>query len=171
MSEQQDRSAAGDAELLKRIKSLEKELRVLKRSAERPKASFAGAFGMPPPPTPTALPAAAPMMLAWLMSWLFSAPQSNPAMLDSMARFAAARGEFWHHSFEALAAMAHQAAQASQSNALGGVQVSPEDKIKVKAALEERKLPPNIIDSVLHAMNALDAFQSYREAAMAKHQS
>lgn len=169
MSEQQEPSAASDADLLKRIKSLEKELRVLKRSADRPKASFP--FGMPPPPAPNTLPAAAPMMLAWLMSWLFSAPQSNPAMLESMARFAAARGEFWHHSFEALAAMAHQAAQASQSNCQGGVQVSAEDKIKVKAALEERKLPPNIVDSVLHAMNALDAFQSYREAAMPKHQS
>jgi hypothetical protein len=169
MSEQQDPSSADEADLLKRIKSLEKELRVLKRSAERSKTSFS--FGMPPPPAPSTLPAAAPMMLAWLMSWLFSAPPSSPAMLDSMARFASARGEFWHHSFEALAAIAHQAAQASQSSGLGGVQVSPEDKIKVKAALEERKLPPNIIDSVLHAMNALDAFQSYREAAMAKHQS
>jgi hypothetical protein len=86
-------------------------------------------------------------------------------MFEAMARFAANRGDFWHHSFEALAAMAHQAAQASQSNGLG-MQVSPEDKIKVKAALEERNLPPHIVDSILHAMNALDAFQSYRDAAM-----
>ncbi|MDT3684097.1 MAG: hypothetical protein RO009_03525 [Pseudorhodoplanes sp.] len=167
MSEQHDRGAAGDADLLKRIQSLEKELRVLKRSAERPKAtSFSGAFAMPPPPAPTTLPAAAPMMLAWMLSWLFSTPQSSPNMLESMARFAATRGDFWHHSFEALAAMAHQAAHVSKSGGLSGLQVSPEDKLKVKAVLEEREFPSHVIDSVLHAMNALDALQSYRDAAM-----
>lgn len=165
MDEQQDRGAAGDAELLKRIKSLEKEIRVLKRSADRPKGGAFGApFGMPPPPMPNTMQAAGPMMLAWLMSWMFPSQQPNAGMLDSMARFAAARGEFWHHSFEAFAAMAHQAAQTSQSN--GRSQLSPDDKIRIKSALEGSKLPPHVVDSVLHAMNALDAFQSYREAAM-----
>ena len=83
-----------------------------------------------------------------------------------MARFAASREEFWHHSFEALAGMAYQAANASQSNGQNDSVVSPDDKERIKAALEKQKLDPHVVDSVLHAMNALDMFQHYREVAM-----
>jgi hypothetical protein len=170
MKMQQEHGTAGDAELLKRIQSLEKELRVLKRSAEREKTyTYPGSFAMPPsPPMATALPAVAPMVLAWMLSWLFPSAQSNPNMLESMARFSANRGDFWHHAFEAVAAMAHQAAEASKATGSASLQISPEDKLKIKTALEERGIPPHIIDSVIHAMNALDALQSYREAAMAE---
>jgi hypothetical protein len=152
------------------IKALDRELRLLKRTSERQKSSpFMPGFGMQPPfnmpppppmPQPGMMAATGPMMMAWLMSWLYSSGAANPAMLDQMTRFAANREDFWHQSLEALASMANQ-----PSNGQDHTAVSAEDKKKIKAALEEKDIDPDVIDAVFHAMNMLDVFQQYRGAA------
>jgi hypothetical protein len=43
--------------------------------------------------------------------------------------------------------------------------VSTEDKKKIRSALEAQNVEPAVIDSVIHAMNVLDAVQSQRDAA------
>ncbi len=151
------------------IKALDRELRLLKRTNERQRSSgfmpgfgMQQPFGMPPPPPmpqPGMMAATGPMMMAWLLSWLYSSGAANPAMIDQMSRFAANREDFWHQSLEALASMSNQ-----NSNGHGNPAISAEDKKKVKAALEEKDIDPDVIDAVFHAMNMLDAVQQYRDS-------
>lgn len=161
-------NAPGNAQSKKtledQIKDLNREIRLLKRMNERPKMAPFMPFGMqsfsmppPPPPPPAMMTATGPMMLAWLLSWLYSSGAANPMMLEQMARFSADREAFWHQASEAITSVADQANGHAAA-------VTAEDKKKIRAALEAQKLEPGVIDVVLHAMNALDAAQSQREA-------
>ena len=165
MTDDASNSAENKKSLEDQIRDLNREIRLLKRMKERPKMAPFMPFGMPgfsapppPPPPPAMMSAAGPMMMAWLLSWLYSSGATNPMMLEQMARFSADREAFWHQASEAITSMADQAI----GNAAA---VTAEDKKKIRSALEAQKLDPSVIDIVLHAMNALDAAQSQREAA------
>jgi hypothetical protein len=160
-------NAKGDQEDLKEeIKKLEKEIRLLKRINERARPTFAAPFAVPPPPPPPiSVTASGPMLMAWLLSWFYSSTTPNAATFDSLAQFAASREAFWHQSVADFAAMADQY-EAAQSNGQNGCAVSAEQKEKIKAALSSNKLDPQLVDTVIHALNSLDALQHYRSMAM-----
>ena len=156
MTDAANDAAKNKPSLEEQVKNLDRELRLLKRTNEQQP------FGMPPPPPmppPGMMSATGPMMMAWLLSWLYSAGAANPAMLGQMTRFAANREDFWHQSLEAMASMANQ----GSANGHDHPAVSAEDKKKIKAALEEKDIDPDVIDAVFHAMNVLDVFQQYRD--------
>jgi len=155
--------AEGDKDDLKeQIKRLEREIRLLKRTSERTRPSFVPPFAMqPPPPPPVSVTAAGPMLMAWLLSWMYSSATPNAATFDSLAQFAASREAFWHQSVTDFGAIADQY-EAAQN----GCALSAEQKAKIKAALENDKLDPKLVDAVLHAINSLDALQHYRNMSM-----
>jgi hypothetical protein len=163
----------GDKDDLKEeIKRLEREIRLLKRTNERARPSFVPQFAMPPlpPPPPVSVTASGPMLMAWLLSWMYSSATPNATTFDSLARFAASREAFWHQSVTDFSAMADQY-DAPKPGGANGAALSPEQKAKIKAALENDKLDPQLVDAVLHAINSLDAFQIYRDMAMREQKS
>lgn len=152
-----NRKTAELAEILKVLRTMDENFRGAMRQSNRPKyPSYA-----PPFPPANAMSAMGPMMMAWLMSWFYANPQSEPAMLDSMARFAASREDFWHHSTDAFAAMVQRSVGGPANYCEPAI--SAEDKAKIKAALEAQEISPKLIDCVFHAMNLLDFFQNYRD--------
>ncbi len=167
MTDDASSSAQGKKSLEEQIRDLNREIRLLKRTNGRATMPPFMPFGMqafpsappPPPPQPPSMMAAAgPMMMAWLLSWLYSSNSANPMLIDQMAKFSADREAFWHQAFGAFKSMADQANGHAAA-------VTAEDKKQIRAALEAQKIDPAIIDAVVHAMNALDAAQSQREAA------
>lgn len=148
-------------DLREQIRRLEREMLLLRRAGERRKASFVPPFGVAPPPLPPISGGAAgPMLMAWLLSWMYSSATPNAATFDSLAQFAASREAFWHKSAEDFSDIADQYEDAECGP--DGHALSAEEKKKIKAALENDRLDPKLVDAVLHAINSLDALQHYR---------
>lgn len=163
MSDQGKDPESVEAKLRAEIQSLRKEMRVLQRQNNRSKTSpLTAMFGMPPLPAASMMTASGPMMMAWLIASLYSAPNSDPAVLEAMARFASNREDFWHVSSDLFALMADDETDTESSDGKDHSTVSPDDKKKIKALLESN-FDQKTADAVIHGMNALDRLQRIRD--------
>ena len=161
MSEESPKSAEM-AEFIKAMRTVTEEVRNMKSEKNKPQHQHRPYYGSPFPPT-NSMGAFGPMMMAWMLSWLYANPRSKPSMLDQMAKFAASRESFWHHSMDMFAEMDRRSGRgAAALDQYCDPAISNEDKDKIKAALEAQKVDQRIIDCVFHAMNLVDFFKQYR---------
>jgi len=100
---------------------------------------------------------------AWLMPPFgpFAPMPGAPAPDPQAMRFADARAYFWHHCFQAMAAVAHQAANACYADgAIPAGARSLVDMTQLKEAL--KSMPAPQADMVMHAVHMLQAMEAFR---------
>jgi hypothetical protein len=89
------------------------------------------------------------------------APFAPPVPDQQAMRFADTRAYFWHHYFQAMAAVAHQAANACHVH--GGIPQGTRSVVDMAQLHEALKtLPSPQADMVMHAVHMLQAMEAFR---------